>query len=276
MSFDAQEISNFDGVPIGLYEFWIEDKFWRYTTFEHDVTAAIAPAGTGVYSALAISDSGVTQTGDTNNDDLTITLPKSADVMRPWIGTPPSSETWLRIRRKDANDAQAVVVWIGTITNAKIVDSISAEMVGRMLTASFIRNGLRSTYQRGCRAALYDNMCKVNKSEFAVSGTIDSVGGGGIAVSEADALPDGYFSGGFIQWTNDDGLTNRRAIEWHAGPTLALLELTDGLTTGQAVTIYPGCDRTTATCENKFNNLANYRGFPHLPGKSPYDGDPVF
>ncbi|EAP1220395.1 phage tail protein, partial [Salmonella enterica] len=30
------------------------------------------------------------------------------------------------------------------------------------------------------------------------------------------------------------------------------------------------CDRTIATCDNKFANHLNYGGQPHMPGKSPY------
>ena len=34
---------------------------------------------------------------------------------------------------------------------------------------------------------------------------------------------------------------------------------------GDSFTILPGCDHTTATCENSFNNLARFGGFPYIP-----------
>ena len=34
---------------------------------------------------------------------------------------------------------------------------------------------------------------------------------------------------------------------------------------GDAFTVYQGCDHTQATCQNKFNNLSNFRGFPYVP-----------
>jgi hypothetical protein len=52
--------------------------------------------------------------------------------------------------------------------------------------------------------------------------------------------------------------------------------LADGLYYGLAVNAYPGCNRTTTECVDKFDNLDNYGGVPDLPGKSPFDGDPVF
>ena len=27
-----------------------------------------------------------------------------------------------------------------------------------------------------------------------------------------------------------------------------------------------GCDRALATCRDRFGNVANFRGFPHIPG----------
>ena len=27
-----------------------------------------------------------------------------------------------------------------------------------------------------------------------------------------------------------------------------------------------GCDRALATCRERFGNVANFRGFPHIPG----------
>ncbi|ELF9250511.1 phage BR0599 family protein, partial [Salmonella enterica] len=52
--------------------------------------------------------------------------------------------------------------------------------------------------------------------------------------------------------------------------TLHLFGGTTGLQVGQPVKLYPGCDRTIATCDNKFANHLNYGGQPHMPGKSPY------
>jgi len=34
---------------------------------------------------------------------------------------------------------------------------------------------------------------------------------------------------------------------------------------GDAFTVYAGCDRTLATCQGRFNNKANFRGFPFVP-----------
>ena len=37
---------------------------------------------------------------------------------------------------------------------------------------------------------------------------------------------------------------------------------------GDAFTIRPGCDKTFQTCQAKFDNALNFRGFPHVPGNN--------
>ena len=36
---------------------------------------------------------------------------------------------------------------------------------------------------------------------------------------------------------------------------------------GDEVLLQAGCDRRMETCRAKFNNLLNFRGFPHIPGE---------
>jgi uncharacterized phage protein (TIGR02218 family) len=36
---------------------------------------------------------------------------------------------------------------------------------------------------------------------------------------------------------------------------------------GDDYTISAGCDKQLATCKTKFNNVVNFRGFPHVPGQ---------
>ena len=36
---------------------------------------------------------------------------------------------------------------------------------------------------------------------------------------------------------------------------------------GDAFTVTPGCDKQFSTCHDKFANVVNFRGFPHIPGQ---------
>ena len=51
-----------------------------------------------------------------------------------------------------------------------------------------------------------------------------------------------------------------------AGTSLSLMyPLPSSPSVGDAFTVAFGCDHTRATCQAKFNNLANFRGFPFVP-----------
>jgi hypothetical protein len=62
----------------------------------------------------------------------------------------------------------------------------------------------------------------------------------------------------------------------NAGLTRTIRQMTSGVayqlqawlypvTVGDTFQFLPGCDHTTATCHNTFNNLAHYGGFPYIP-----------
>ncbi len=48
---------------------------------------------------------------------------------------------------------------------------------------------------------------------------------------------------------------------------------------GDAFQVTAGCDKRAATCRERFANIANFRGFPHMPGndfiiRMPQQGEP--
>jgi hypothetical protein len=81
----------------------------------------------------------------------------------------------------------------------------------------------------------------------------------------------GYFSLGKLQFTSG-GLQGTWAgiqaqVGSGSGPiSLTLIPPLLGVpAVGDAFTAWPGCDRSLATCINKFNNALNFRGFPWIP-----------
>ncbi|MDR3488615.1 MAG: phage BR0599 family protein [Bradyrhizobium sp.] len=271
MSYDSAEISNYDGVPTILYEFLMGTNAWRYASGEQDVTYV-----GNAFTAVPISDSGIVQSGDVNNDDFTVTMPDNVTLAVLFIATPPSAPIYLRVRRMNRGETDAPIVWVGTVKSAKHPTIASLAVVCKVLTSSLDRNGLRLSWGRGCQHALYDRNCCVDPDDFGIAVAVDSLTGGTFTSSGLAAVATGYLAGGYLEWELLPGVMERRAIDSHAGTTVTVLGTTDGLEAGQMVTVYPGCDRVTLTCQTKFNNLANYGGFPHMPGKSPFDGDPVF
>jgi hypothetical protein len=68
-----------------------------------------------------------------------------------------------------------------------------------------------------------------------------------------------------------------RYITSHAGnqitlirPLRSLSDLVNSSVGEAQVTLYPGCAHTRTACKDKFNNLANFGGFPLIPSKNPF------
>lgn len=276
MSYSEFETSNAGGRPVALYSFQYGNSYWYYCTADEDQTVAGM-----TYLAQAISDEGVTQGGSDQND-LQIDTQSNHPVAVLFRNTQPSGKIWLEVRRWHIGDAddETPLLWSGTVVNATLVDKATVRLSCRSLGGSYDRQGLRLAWGRMCPHVLYGIGCNVNgsneKADHAYPDEIAGLDGVRFSVTNPFTPPaEGSFTGGFLEWVRPDGSVDRKGIEAQNGNDFLVFGSTDGLEIGTAITLYPGCPRNTTGC-NLFGNLANYGGFPHLPGKSPFDGSPVF
>jgi uncharacterized phage protein (TIGR02218 family) len=132
-------------------------------------------------------------------------------------------------------------------------------------------------FSRFCDADVGDARCGVDLSDVrwrgigAVSAAIDHAT---FTATGLAAFADGLFARGMLTW--DDG----GAVEvtaHHAGG-LATIELSAPSATpilpGASFVITAGCDKRLATCRDRFENVANHRGFPHMPGNDAVQSGP--
>ncbi len=271
MTFDAQETSLAAGRPVRLYEFHRGLTSWRFAAADRDVMV-----GMHEYLGTAIMDDGLRQTGESSAEELVITAPHDLPVARLYRGVVPSDEIGVTLRDWHFGDDEAVVAWTGHIIGVRWPSEERAQIRCESLTASIGRAGIRLTWERGCPHALYDDGCGVERELFRVPATLDTVAGGAVESSTFLGFADGWFAGGYLEWSIGDSLFERRTIGEHTGAALSIVGGTHGLVAGMSVSAFPGCARIIEVCEDKFDNRENYGGIPHLPGKSPFDGDPVF
>lgn len=264
------------GRPIYLYRFVLGSNTWRYTSADEDVTA-----GGFTWTAAPISDMGISQTGESAQDALTITMDSQLSPALAFRGAPPTGAMVVTILRTHEGDpdGEVITAYVGEVSAVNTPTPNQAVLTCETLAATMRRAGLRLGWQRTCPYVLYDQLtCKVNKDAHAVTGTVDSISAEGVViVSEFAALPAGTLSGGFITWVDPLKGNESRTIEIHHGSPaggITILGTTEGITVGLSVTAYPGCARTMAAC-TAFSNLPNYGGFPHLPGETPF-GDKAY
>lgn len=272
MAFNDIEISNDQGRPIFLYAFSLGTAVFRYTSSDEDVIQ-----GGYRWAATAISDDGVKITGEATTDGLTITAPSTIAPVVMFRTTPPSQRIGVSIFHYHEGDSTAVLGYFGEVLQVGQPSPGQATITCDTISASMERDGLRLAWQRTCPYALYDpRTCRADKDSKAMALTVYEVTNNAVQFGGADGLANGYLDGGFIEWEHPTRGREFRMIEQQAGNVVTMFGLADGLYYGLPVKAYPGCLRTVADCTNKFNNLPNYGGVPDMPGKSPFDGDPVF
>jgi uncharacterized phage protein (TIGR02218 family) len=131
------------------------------------------------------------------------------------------------------------------------------------------------TFQASCDAALGDARCGVdlNDPAFKASGTVVALTGDrGFAVSGLSGFADGWFSLGTLQWLTGANIGRKAEVLGHAisgaDVVITLLEAPVRLIeVGNTFDIFAGCDKRFETCQSKFTNAVNFRGFPHIPGQ---------
>lgn len=271
MSYEQLERSTAAGNPRRLYEFVRGARRWRYTGGDRDFAL-----DTQIYGAVAIQDDGIRQSGHTAGDMLTITAPGDFEIARLYRGLPPSSEVAVVVRDVHEGDGDARVVWMGRVAGVNRSSLESTEVRCQSLDAALGQPGLRLAWTRGCPYTLYDRNCRVNPESYRVPASLTTLAGNVVTAGIFSQYPDGWFAGGFLSWDLGEAGLERRGIRTHVGERLVLLGAGDGLRVGQAVIAYPGCGRSISICHTKFNNSPNYGGAPGLPGKSPFDGTPIF
>lgn len=125
-------------------------------------------------------------------------------------------------------------------------------------------------YMRSCSADLGDARCGVALS--AVNAAVASTDGRiGLTAPALAGHGDGHFTGGRLIFTGGANVGFASEVKSHADAGgLVAIQLWQApsapIAPGDAFSLTPGCDKSFATCQAKFGNGVNFRGFPHIPG----------
>jgi uncharacterized phage protein (TIGR02218 family) len=269
-NFQNIETSSYGGQPIQLYEFRRGSARMLFANCDQPVVA-----GADTYVPLPISDDGPKQKNDNVTDVFNITVPYASDIAAWFRYTMPSDVVYVVVRRFHLGDTQAAIIWIGSVITSSTSDQGVVTLACHAVAISLRRNGLRLAWQRGCPHALYDQNCKVDKSQYLVAATVTAVGSN-YFTTEIEDPPVGQWAGGFVEFEIVPGAMERRLIENWNGNQLFPYGDMDGYGVGLAINLYPGCTRTQPWCTTYFNNYDNYGGFPYMTVQNPYGGNPVF
>jgi uncharacterized phage protein (TIGR02218 family) len=141
--------------------------------------------------------------------------------------------------------------------------------------AHLLNQTVGRTFQYACDARLGDARCGVDLDDpaFRASGSVTTlVGDRGFAASGLAGFGAGWFALGRLSWTSgaNAGRTAEVAAHSVSGGVRQLVPLETPvrpIAVGDGFTVVAGCDKRVETCRSRFGNVANFRGFPHIPGQ---------
>jgi len=131
------------------------------------------------------------------------------------------------------------------------------------------------TFQASCDAALGDARCGVNINDPANrgTGTVETLSGDrAFTTSGIAGFSNGWFALGTMTWLTGANAGRTAEVLGHAvtgaDVIITLLEApVRPAEVGNTFEIFAGCDKRFETCQSKFANAVNFRGFPDIPGQ---------
>jgi len=164
------------------------------------------------------------------------------------------------------------IVFAGSVGEiSRGLNAFTAEMRGLSHALNQERGRI---YQRACDADLGDARCTVdlNAPAYKGNGAVDAVSSShAFSASGLDGFTNGWFTGGKLVWTSGANQGSAIEVKTHvntgAEVSIDLWEsMPFDIAPGDTFTVTAGCDKSLDTCIARFNNVANFRGFPFIPG----------
>lgn len=274
--FESFEVSRFLGRPVRLFVFQRQSVIWRFCNADRNLVI-----GGNTYLAAPIDRGEIKQTVERAKDKLTITLaylrdPNApafpatqalGDNWHPYIPSDPIAVTCLATHYGDTDPP--AVEWSGIVVQPAFTDAELTLTCEQGPAIAQARNQ-GPKWQKACWKTVYSTGargCNLALDAFDVSGTLTAVSGLTVTAAAFAGAPLDL-TGGWVEWTRDDGVVEHRSIMSQAGGNLTLLYGGAGLAVGRTLVARPGCQQTWAACDARGNTI-NYGGSVYKPRKDP-------
>ena len=135
---------------------------------------------------------------------------------------------------------------------------------------------LGRSYLRQCDRIFGDAKCGVDLAAFTAQGTVVECSTRRVVLDGLAGFAGKWFENGVLRWP-DGGETLVKADTLDGARRVLdfFEEVRVPVAAGVVVDAVAGCDKRMASCKAKFGNLANFRGFPHIPGEDRVTAYPV-
>jgi uncharacterized phage protein (TIGR02218 family) len=154
-----------------------------------------------------------------------------------------------------------------------IIDTVTLDLIGSRGT--FDIRGLAvqgeafiQTFQPMCRTDLFSPLCQLVETDWDHTGTVNTIiDRFNFTVAGLGAPPaDGWFNQGtFVTGSGFKGVV-ANWVQSSLKITTYQPTCMSRLTASESIILYPGCDKTSTTCREKFNNRINHQAEAHFLG----------
>lgn len=260
-TFDDDERSIAGNRPIDLFTITTPTITYRHTSHNVDVSY-----GGNTYTAVTMSRSDLQVLQDTSGRELLLYMPISHPLVQRFCASAiPERAIEVNVTRMQAVSGGVIQQWDGFATNIGISGHVAVIRV-----PSITDNAMRVRLpvvnaQHACNHVLYDSLCTINRAGFTVSTTVVSQTIGAtlitLVIASIGGNPDNWARYGEVVHT----ATGQRVMVYeHTGTTFLLNVPIVGVLPGDAISVFAGCDHNAVACRDKFSNIVNFGGMPHM------------
>ncbi|HTQ35267.1 MAG TPA: DUF2163 domain-containing protein [Stellaceae bacterium] len=165
-----------------------------------------------------------------------------------------------------ASSLGAIVWFYGRVAETDVGRSKIEMKVKSLLNLLAQQQMPRRLYQAACTHVFGDAMCSFNRASLAATITAQAGSTQAAIVTTLSSSPATLFDQGTIIATGGANAGQSRTITHIAGGQISLLKAwLETVAVGDAFQLLPGCDHTLASCQNIFDNLSHFGGFPYIP-----------
>jgi uncharacterized phage protein (TIGR02218 family) len=272
-TFDDDERSTSGSRPIDLYIITTPTQIYRLTSNQTDVVFGIGGIATAnntdvtgglgvgvVYTALTMARGPQMVAQDLTAREISIFLPITHPIVQRYASTGvPEREVTVAIYRFQTKSSTAFQSWSGVAQSLTISGRV-AEIKVPAVTDDALKVKLPViAAQRLCNHVLYDRQCTISRTNLTITQVIIGISGS-VVTTILDGAATRYVFGDVEHVASGE----LRMILSQTVNSVTLNAPFSSAVVGDQVRIAAGCDHTIKTCRDKFLNVVNFGGMPHM------------
>ena len=157
----------------------------------------------------------------------------------------------------------AAIMFKGRVAQIDSIGRTSAQVTVAADTTFLDIDMPRRLLSPQCTHVLYDSGCGIAAGTYSASGTVGA--GASYSFIPWSAASAGYAQGTITFTSGRNSGAERTIVSASSSGLTLAYPLDHAPAAGDAFTAAQGCDHSMATCQARFGNLANFRGYPFVP-----------